>query len=264
MKPCDVLFPRINRLSDATNQPTFLPVKAPLLALGIALLATSAHAATATPRGGSSLPREVGGIYLEDLGISPVKLTVIGEAPVYSQITNGNYLGVLRRGSVAEVLAISDTAIRVRGTAQQGGVAGWVPAMGLTPMKADFIESVKKNAQRKAEVDALIAKGEVALNMTHDEVTGALGKPQKKTSKLDAKGRQEIWEFIRYVRVPQETPGVDAQGRPVVTIVYVKVPAGKLSVTFENNLVSSLEQTEGTTDAGAPVRLVPAPIVLLN
>ena len=248
---------RIIRLSAATNLPTVSRVKAPFLALALAFLTAQAFAA-------SALPREPGAVYLEDLAIKPVKLAVIGEAAVYSLITNGNYLGVLRRGSVAEVVAISDTAIRVRGTAQQGGVVGWVPAAGLTPMKPDFIESVKKNAQRKADVDALIAKGEVALNMTHEEVTSALGKPQKKNSKLDAKGRQEIWDFIRYTRVPQETTGVDPQGRLVTSLVYVKVPAGKLSVTFENNLVSSLEQSEGTTEVAAPIRLVPAPIVFVN
>ncbi|MEO6787640.1 MAG: hypothetical protein ABI318_16045 [Chthoniobacteraceae bacterium] len=230
-------------------------MKAPFLALGLALVATHAFAV-------SALPREAGAVYLEDFVIKPVKLAVIGEAAVYSQLTNGNYLGTLRRGTTAEVLAISDTAIRVRGTAQQGGVAGWVAAAGLTPMKPEFIESVKKNAQRKAEVDALIAKGEVALNMTPEEVTAALGKPQKKTSKLDAKGRQETWEFIRYVRVPQEVPGVDPAGRAVITTVYVKVPAGKLAVTFENNLVALLEQTEGNTDA-PQVRLVTPPIMVV-
>ena len=239
------------------GNPAYFPrVKATFLALGLALLTTTAFAA-------SALPREAGAIYLEDLSIKPVKVAVIGEAPVYSQITNGNFLGVLRRGSTAEVLAISDTALRVRGTAQQGGVAGWVPATGLTPLKADFVESVKKNAQRKADVDALIAKGEVALNMTHEEVTAALGKAQKKVSKVDAKGRQEVWEFIRYARIPQETTVQDAQGRPVITTVYVKVPAGKLSVTFENNLVSALEQSEGTTEVSPPTRLVPAPVVLV-
>ena len=229
-------------------------MKAPLLTLGLAILTSQAFAV-------SALPREAGAIYLEDLAVQPVKLKVIGEAAVYSQITNGRYLGVLRRGSTAELVAISDAAVRVRGTAQQGGVVGWVAPTGLTPMRPEFVESVKKNAQRKAEVDALIAKGEVALNMTHDEVTAALGKPQKKTSKLDAKGRQEVYEFIRYTSVPKEMPGVDPLGRPVVSIVYVKVPAGKLTVTFENNLVSSLEQTEGNLDAGQ-VRLVTPPITI--
>ncbi len=234
-------------------------MKAPFLALGLALTFLTAHASA-----GSALPREAGAIYLEDLAIKPVKLAVIGEAPVQSQMVNGNFLGVLRKGTPAEVIAISEAGVRVRGTAQQGGVVGWVPAASLTPMRAAFIESVKKNAQRKAEVDALIAKGEVALNMTHEEVSAALGKPQKKSSKLDANGRQEVWDFIRYARVPQETVGRDVQGRLVTNIVYVKVPAGKLSVTFENNLVSSLDQTEGAPEVTGAVQLVPAPIVFAN
>ena len=239
-------------------------MKAPFLAIGLAFLTAQVFAAGAAPHTQSALPREAGAIYLEDLAIKPVKLTVIGEAAVQSQLANGNFLGVLRKGTPAEVIAISETAVRVRGTAQQGGVVGWVPAAGLTPMRAEFIESVKKNAQRKGEVDALIAKGEVALNMTHEEVTAALGKPQKKSSKLDAKGRQEVWEFIRYARVPQETVGRDVLGRVVTNVVYVKVPAGKLSVTFENNLVSGLEQSEGTPEVPGGVQLVPAPIVFAN
>lgn len=248
---------RIIRLSVATIRLTVSAVKAPFLALGLALLTSHAFAA-------SALPRETGAIYLEDLAIKPVKLSVIGEAPVRSQIVNGNFLGNLRKGSVAEVLAIADSMVRVRGTAVQGGVAGWVPAAGLTPMRADFIESVKKNAQRKAAVDALIVKGEVALNMTHEEVTAALGKAQKRVTKLDANGRQEVWDFIRYTRVPQETVGRDAQGRLVTSIVYVKVPSGKLSVTFENSLVSALDQTEGAPEVPGGVQLVPAPIVFVN
>ena len=239
-------------------------MKALFLSLALAIFTVQVPAAGPAPHVPSTLPREAGAIYLDDLAIRPVKLSVIGEAQVHSQIANGSFLGILRRGSVAEVVAIADTAVRVRGTAAQGAVVGWVPASGLTPMKPEFIESVKKNAQRKADVDALIAKGEVALNMTHDEVAASLGKPQKKQAKLDAKGRQEIWEFIRYARVPQETIGRDQQGNLVRNVIYVKVPAGKLSITFENNLVSALEQSEGVPDAGAAVLLVPAPIVFAN
>jgi hypothetical protein len=231
-------------------------VKALFLAIGIALTTLPAF-------GASGLPREPGAVYLEDLGIRPVKLTVMLEPSVHSLLANGRFLGTLRKGTVAELVAVADNAIRVRGTARQGGVVGWVDAAALTPLKPDFVESLRQNARRKARVDELIAKGEVALNMTHEEVISALGKPQKKSSKLDAKGRQDAWEFIRYARVPQETTGYDALGRLVTTTVYVKVPAGKLTVSFENNLVTSLEQTEGTTDIPGPIRLVPAPVLVV-
>ena len=73
-----------------------------------------------------------------------------------------------------------------------------------------------------------------------------------------------MWEFVRYTRVPQETTGYDREGRLTRSVVWVKVPAGKLVVTFENNLVSALEQTEGTTDVQAPVRIIPVPILVVN
>ncbi len=213
---------------------------------------------------GSSLPRETGAVYLEDFEVRPVRLVIAADAAVYTKPGDGKFLGTIRKGSAVELLAIADTAYRVRGQATQGGVAGWVDAQGVSALKPEFIESLKQNAKRKAEVDAMIAKGEVALNMTPQEVTTALGKIQKKTSKLDAQGRKEVWECIRYTRVPQETTGYDHAGRLVTSTVHVKVPSGKLTVTFENNLVSALEQTEGNTDVQPPVRLVPVPILVVN
>lgn len=229
-----------------------LSVKALLLALALPAMGFAA----------SALPREPGAIYLEDLAIKPIKLATVVDANVASKAADGRYLGTIRKGSPVELLAVTDTLVRVRGQAQQGGVSGWVDLRAITPLKADFIESLKQNAKRKSEVDALIEKGEVALNMTTEEVGAALGKAQKKTAKLDAGGRKETWEFVRYARVPQETTGYDRLGRLVTTTVYVKVPAGKLTVNFENNLVTALEQSEGTTDVQVAPRIIPAPVVV--
>ena len=66
----------------------------------------------------------------------------------------------------------------------------------------------------------------------------------------------------RYTRVPQETTGYDRTGRLVTTTVYVKVPSGKLTVNFENSLVTALDQTEGTTDVQVAPRIIPAPILV--
>jgi hypothetical protein len=228
-------------------------VKALILALALPALAIAV----------SNLPREAGAIYLEDLALKPVKLVTVGEAGVLSKPGDGRFLGTIRRGSNVELLAVTDDAFRVRGQAQQGGVVGWVDMKTVQPVKAEFLESLKKNAKLKAAVDELIDKSEVALNMTPEEVTASLGKAQKKTSKLDAEGRKDVWEFVRYARVPQETTGYDRQGRLVRNVIYVKVPAGKLTVNFDNGLVSGLEQSEGNTDVQAPIRLIPAPIAVV-
>ena len=211
----------------------------------------------------SNLPREEGAVYLEDLALKPVKLFTVADAPISSKPIDGRFLGTIRRGSPVELLAVSEDLFRVRGQAQQGGVVGWVHQKTVQAVKPEFLDSLKQNARRKAEVDALIDKNEVALNMTPEEVSASLGKAQKKTSKLDAGGRKDVWEFVRYVRVPQETTGYDRLGRLVRNVVYVKVPAGKLTVTFDTHLVTSLEQSEGNTDVQAPIRLIPAPIAVV-
>jgi hypothetical protein len=108
-----------------------------------------------------------------------------------------------------------------------------------------------------------VSKNEVALNMTPEEVAAALGRAQKKTSKLDGGGRKDVWEFVRYARVPQDTTGYDRNGRLVTNTIYVKVPVGKLTVNFENSLVTALESSEGNTDVQSPIRLVPAPIAVV-
>lgn len=206
--------------------------------------------------------REPGAVYLEDFVKQPVKLATLADTQIYYQSDLGRYLGTLRKGQVVELQAVGEKAYRVRGKAQQGQVAGWVAAAALTPLKQEFLDNLRKNAARKAEVDALLAKNEVAVNMTPEEVTKALGKASKKTSRLDANGREEVWEFIRYERVPQEITGYDRDGRLVRTITYVKVPNGKLAITFANNLVSALEQSEGTFDRDARVKIVTAPFVV--
>jgi hypothetical protein len=241
------------------HSPNLVFVKALHFFLGLALLGA--------PVSGSAtgvVIREDGAIYLEDLLTKPVKLATIQDAPVFWKIDLQKYLGVMRKGQLVEVQAVSDGAYRVRGQAQQGQVLGWVEPKYLSPLKPDFLASLKQNAARKAEVEALIARNEVAINMSPAEVSRALGRPAKKTSRLDATGREEVWEFVRFERVPQEVTGYDQYGRLISNYIYVKVPAGKLSVVFRNNLVSSLEQTEGALERAAQVKIVAVPFNFLN
>ena len=206
--------------------------------------------------------REPGAIYLEDFMEKPVRLATLAQAPIFYHSDMARYLGTLRKGQLVELQAVGENAYRIRGQAQQGQVAGWVDPKYLAPLKKEFLAALKQNADRLSEVNALISRNEVAINMTPQEVTASLGKPAKTTSRLDAKGREEVWEFVKFERVPQSVTAYDNAGRLVTRTVYVKVPVGKLAVSFENNLVSSLEQTEGTFARDARVKIVAAPFMV--
>jgi hypothetical protein len=262
-----IFCPKPNRLKQMVHLlyksamlPKLCRVSVPRILLAACLAAMAQGVAWA-----GSVIREPGAIYLEDFAPRPVKIPVKEDAAIYYQADLGRYLGTLKKGQMVELQAVAGGAYRVRGMAQQGQVVGWVAPASLPPLKREFLDGLKQNAQRHEEVAALIARNEVAVNMTPDEVIASLGKPSRKSSRLDGSGREEVWEFIKYERVPQETTGYDRYGRLVSNVLYVKVPAGKISVIFDNNLVTSLEQTEGSLERDARPRLVaPPPLVLAN
>jgi len=224
--------------------------------------------------------REPGAIYLSDFGQKPLQVRTARPAPSYFDIGMTRYAGTLRYPQIVQVEAVSDNGCRVRGNAQQGGVVAWVPFADLDNLPDGLLANLKKSEERRKMVEALIAKNQVAIGMTVDEVGRSLGKPQKTTKRADKDGTEQIWEFIKYDLVPQTTYGTGynqtvvtypgSKGRPPATVVqtapgyyantiYVKVPVGTLKVTFKDGLVESLDQTEGTLASGQ-VSVVTPPI----
>lgn len=220
--------------------------------------------------------RETGAIYLSDFGQKPLRLRVLRPAPCYFDLNMTRYAGTLRFPQVVQVEAFSDYGCRIRGNAQQGGVAAWVPYNELEPLPEGLLANLKKSEERRKIVDELIARNEVAIGMTIDEVGRSLGRPQKVTNRADKEGTQQIWEFIKYDLVPQTTyapaygqtivnlpkkpPMVVQSGGYYPTTIYVKVPVGRLQVSFRDGIVDSLDQTEGTLMGAGQVSVVTPPV----
>lgn len=225
--------------------------------------------------------RDPGAIYLSDFGQKPLPLKVLRPAPCYFDMAMTRYAGTLRFPQTVKVEAVADRGCRIRGNAQQGGVAAWIPYSELEPLPDGLLANLKKSDERRQIVEALIAKNEVAIGMTIDEVGRSLGKPQKKTKRADKDGTQQVWEFIKYDLVPQTTYGpgytqtvvtnpggkkkpggvvVQGQSGYYANTVYVKVPVGTLTVNFKDDIVESLDQSEGTLVGAGQVSIVTPPI----
>ena len=244
----------------------------PLFALLLLLVATEADAAP--------IVRETGAIYLSDFGQKPLRLRVLRPAPCYFDIGMTRYAGTLRFPQIVQVEAFADYGCRIRGNAQQGGVAAWIPYNEIEPLPEGLLANLKKSEERRKVVDALIARNEVAIGMTIDEVGRSLGKPQKVTNRADKRGTRQVWEFIKYALVPQTTyapgygqtivthPGKSKKPQAVIVqgggyypnTIYVKVPVGTLKVFFKDGIVDALDQTEGTLVGAGQVSVVTPPI----
>jgi hypothetical protein len=226
--------------------------------------------------------RENGAIYLSDFDVPPVRLALREAAPCYFEMDAKRYAGTLRFPQAVKLDAVApDGMLRVRGNARQGGVAAWVEPAFLEPLPPDFVDNLRAAEDRRRQVEALIARGEVAIGMTPDEVARSLGKPQKRSSRTGRDGSTQVFEYISYKLVPQtvyspsyvetvlgvrpdprrklETVVVQGGYGYSAATIYVKVPVGTITVGFVDGIVESIEESEGTL-AGAKASLVVPPV----
>ena len=229
--------------------------------------------------------REAGAIYLSDFDLEPLKLALREPAPCYFEMSAKRYAGTLRFPQAVKLDAVAPNGmLRVRGNAKQGGVAAWVDPAYLEPLPPDFVANLQRAEERRREVEALIARNEVAIGMTPDEVARSLGKPQKRSSRTSRDGSSQVFEYIRYKLIPQTVyspsyvesitgvrPDPRARLETVVvrggygynaSTVYVKVPVGTITVTFAEGIVESIEESEGPL-VGADASIVVPPVNLV-
>lgn len=228
--------------------------------------------------------REAGAVYLSDFDLEPLKLALREPAPCYFEMSAKRYAGTLRFPQAVKLDAVAPNGLlRVRGNAKQGGVAAWVDPAYLEALPPDFVANLQRAEERRRQVEALIARNEVAIGMTPDEVARSLGKPQKRSSRTSRDGSSQVFEYIRYKLIPQTVyspsyvesitgvrPDPRARLETVVvrggygynaSTVYVKVPVGTITVSFTEGIVESIEESEGTL-VGADASIVVPPVNL--
>ncbi|MCW0220978.1 MAG: hypothetical protein OJI67_21805 [Prosthecobacter sp.] len=232
-----------------------------LVVIGVAAITTEVSAQQSSLRKKSTLAVEPGTIDVEYLLPKAVTLKVLQESPIYTRSTMDTALGSMAPGTLVKLAGLSDTGYRVRGRARHGDVSGWMRMSDLLSPDPNLVANLKKLHQRQTEVEALIANKQIALGMTTEEVQASLGKPNRKSSKLSAAGKEEKLEYVVYDRIPQYNTGFDGLGRPVQTVVYIKVETGSMSVNLKNSVVESIEETKGNPLGSGGVKIVPGPII---
>ncbi len=205
---------------------------------------------------------ELGVVYMEALFSKPIQLFVAKDAPVFSDKDGKNRLGTLMANQTVRLEAISERSYRVRGRGKTDGIAGWVGPWAFTSEKhPDFENQLKALYQRQIQVQELIAARAVAVGMTYDEVTQALGKPKKTSVRKTETGETSVWEFVEvkeikhYVRRVNPVTGDVFRQLSHVTQEETK----RTNVEFTDQLVSAVEHKEDHTAGN--LRIVVPPLV---
>lgn len=200
-------------------------------------------------------------VYLNDVLKKPIEVTVVKEAPVFSDYEGKRRLGTLRADQNVVIEAITDKVYRVRGQGLRHGIAGWVPPWAFRSTEPEFVEILKKLYEREMIVKKLIAERRLAIGMTFDEVKRCKGEPNKTSIRRTEQGQSGSWEYIEYEDVNHYTTHIDPVTRRVYrTLSHVtREETGKVAVEFENGLVSAIEKS--TQDKPGNVRIIVPPLV---
>ena len=225
-------------------------------------LICSSFAIAFIPKNKSNLNREKGAIYLEDFTEEPVILMAQKQVPIYVSPQGKRAVGQLKKGKKVTVIAVLNNQFFIKGLALHGQVKGWITQLALDKLDKTFSDNLRVLSKRKKIVDDLIKNQQIALGMNTNEVIASMGKPNKKNSKLDREGRSDVYEYSTFERVAQYRLRRDGLGNLFKQKYYVKMETGKLSVKFNNNIVESIEETEGNPLGGQNVEIVPIPIKL--
>jgi len=209
---------------------------------------------------GTRIDNDPAVVHLAPLMEALPELSVVREAPVFSDHNGRHRLGFLRANQKVKVEAITDKAYRVRGQGTRDGISGWVAPWAFSASEPDFVEQFRKFYDRQIAVNQLIEAGQVAIGMTLDEVTLARGRPTKTSVRQTAEGTTGQWEFITI----QEEKNYATRVNPVTGRYYrelvsvTQIEREKTVVEFENDIVTAVE--ESTAEKGGNIRVVVRPL----
>ncbi len=198
-----------------------------------------------SPNNDSGLSEEAGAVYVEDLSPKPFRITINQTVPAYRTLKGKHWLGNVLAPQNGELVAISDRAYRVRAKAAQGKISGWIRKDAVGGLPPEFDEQLKAYVKRQEQVEQLIAEERVALGMTALEVARSLGPPDKRSSKITEQSQSETQEFIHYELVTETILERNILGQVVPVSVQRDVPAGKLLLTFQDGVLTEIEEEEG-------------------
>jgi len=227
------------------------------------LAAQQLHAEPKKAERKSMLDQETDVVYINETPSLNIELNVIEQAPVFSDKNGKIKLGYLKKGQIVPLEALTDRAYRVRGQGLNDGIAGWVAPWAFSAKDPQFTEQLKKHYQRQIQIRELIAKKEIAIGMTADEVSIVLGIPTKTSIRQTKNGQSGVWEFITYREQKNyatiRNPKTGEIFRQLISITQVE--SGKKIVEFEDNIVSSIENS--TDASNSNVRIITPPILFM-
>lgn len=233
-----------------------MKLAATLLTLCVSLLAP----VNAAPKK-SLLNNDPDVIYLKEHIDRSIILLVAQPTTVYANKSGGRRLGAFKEGTKIELLAMTEKAYRVKGQASHAGVIGWVNPQHLASKDKNFITHLKQLYERQIIINELIAKKDIAIGMTLEEVSKSLGQPTETEVKQTREGESGKWDYVETIEQKHYRTVIDPYtGNAYRQLSHVTTEEkSRTTVEFDKGVVTAV--TRKRNNGPGKVRIIPAPII---
>ncbi|MGA2221527.1 MAG: hypothetical protein ABSH21_07090 [Verrucomicrobiia bacterium] len=161
----------------------------------------------------------------------------------------------LAKGQPVTAIGLGETMDYVAARTVTDQARGWVDVRALESLPAGLLDALRKRRHLAIACRELIARHQVVLAMTRDEVGASLGRPDRKSRVRLPAGDHEQWVYKTYRYLPTYRCDYSGKGKPRQVVSYKRTLAGRKVVTFRDDEVIALSDKaeEGAQPPAAAV-----------
>jgi len=197
--------------------------------------------------------QEHGVFYLEKWKLPPLQLKALGRTPLVVSPNENRLVACLAKGQPVTVIALGDAMDYVAARTATDEVRGWVDVKTLESPPDGLLEELRKRRERAAAHQESIARHEVALGMTREEVRASFGKPGERLNVRTADGEREQWIYETFRYLPTYQYDRDEKGQVRQMVSYAKTRVGRKVVTFRGDeVIVVADEVAGAAPALSP------------
>jgi hypothetical protein len=200
-------------------------------------------------------------IYLDQVHAKPLPLKVLRDAKLTVSRDQSTLLAYLEAGQTVWLLGFSDTRYYAETIIPSGKARGWVNIEAVERIPDEVRAEIEQLVRAAKRTKELIAKKQIEVGMSKEQVQAALGKPDERSRTVGEDRVEEQWTYRTYKSVPQRDYYY-VDGKMFERAYYTKVLAGGKTVTFRNDEVVSIQDEDKAPQLPAhPVIVAPPPMI---
>jgi len=179
--------------------------------------------------------------YLEDVMPQQIQVKAVRRTLLTFSRDGSSPMDTIEMGQSVRVKGFWENRYLVQARVSNGGLAeGWVVTSDFESIPEEILKEIQKKAVQNEKLKQAIAKGEVEIGMSQEDILKILGKPKSKSSITEAGGKFEQWTYTSYKTVPYYVPA-QINGTNTLSTFYRKISTGTKIVTFQDKKVIRFE-----------------------